>query len=143
MTNFKKDPDLVACLKAKFQDVLRNDRSLAESLYASLCNQEYVHKKTGYTFFPSWRVAGGIVADIRDLGEDYIAFYCSGGENGVYKSAYKLIKKCGWVIKKLTLTERIDYRRSIKKLKKDLKGDLKRTDDERAIKLLKMLLEHL
>lgn len=139
-----KEPNLIECLKDKFQDKLRKDGNLAVSLYASICNQEYIHKKTGYTFFPTWRCAGGIVADIRDVGEEYTDFYCSGGENGVYKKAYKLIKKCGWVIRKYTLTERIDYRIKLKETRRELKARIKENEDSpRMIKLFKFLLKRL
>ena len=139
----QKVPDLIECLKAKFQDRLRNDRDLAKILYASMCNCEYVHKKTGYTFCPTWRVAGRLVAEIRDVGEKYTSFYCSGGENGVYKKPYKLIKKCGWRIRPLTLTERIDRRIERKELKKALKQNIKTETNPRRLKLAKFLLERL
>ena len=136
-------PDLIKCLKSKFKDMLIKDRDLAVSLYASLCNCVYVHKKTGWEFSISWRSAGGAIADIRDLGEEYQAFYCSGGENGVYKKSYKLIKQCGWIIKPLTLTERIDSRIERKELKKQLKQSIKENINPRMTKLFKVQLEWL
>jgi len=140
----KQIPDLAKCLKNKFQDKLRKDKHLAELLYASLCNQEYVHKKTGWFYSCTWRSAGRIIAEIRDVGEDYIDFYCSGGENCVFKKPYKLIKKCGWRLKPYTLTEKIDQRNEAKKMRKDLKARIKKNEDHpKAIELFKFLLEAL
>lgn len=136
-------PNLIKCLKDKFQDKLREDKHLAKLLYASMCNQEYVHRKTGYTFFPTWRVAGRLVAEIRDIGEDYQAFYCSGGENGVYNKAYKLIKKCGWRIRPPTLTQKIDYHRERRKIKKEINQAIIEDNNPRMTKLYNFLLERL
>lgn len=58
----------------------RND--YAQNLYAALCNNRFV-KNTVYdvlknnTWTCSWRYAGGIVADIKGVG-DYMDWYCSG-----------------------------------------------------------------
>lgn len=54
----------------------------AQHLYAAMCNQEFVKNEVwpqlrGETWSCSWRMAGGIVADMREQG-DYIDWYCSG-----------------------------------------------------------------
>jgi hypothetical protein len=54
----------------------------AQHLYAAMCNQEFVKNEVwpilrGETWSCSWRMAGGIVADMREEG-DYIDWYCSG-----------------------------------------------------------------
>jgi hypothetical protein len=48
----------------------------AQNLYAALCNNRFF--KNDEEWSCSWRMAGGIVADLRNLGEDYLDWYCSG-----------------------------------------------------------------
>jgi hypothetical protein len=45
----------------------------------------------------SWRYAGGVVADIRDVGEDYINFYCSGNEGHVDAEVLDDLSNFGWI----------------------------------------------
>ena len=47
----------------------------SQNLYAALCNNRFFKDNEEWTC--SWRYAGGIVADLRDVGEDYMSFYCS------------------------------------------------------------------
>ena len=56
--------------KCKHSDVY------SQNLYAAMCNNTFYYGKEKWS--TSWRGAGGIVADIRDCGEDYIDWYCSG-----------------------------------------------------------------
>lgn len=64
-----------------------DDGSYAQNLYAAWCNMQWCPKE----FWPilrqdpdkdlwsaSWRGAGGIVANLRNKGEDYMDYYCSG-----------------------------------------------------------------
>ena len=64
-----------------------DDGSYAQNVYAAWCNMQWCPKE----FWPilrqdpdkdlwsaSWRGAGGIVADLRNKGEDYMDYYCSG-----------------------------------------------------------------
>lgn len=48
----------------------------------------------------SWRVAGGIIADIRNvnynLNEDYMDFYCSGNESMVTELVKECFERMGW-----------------------------------------------
>lgn len=48
----------------------------SQNLYAALCNNRFFKNDDEWTC--SWRVAGGIVADLRDKGEEYTDWYCSG-----------------------------------------------------------------
>jgi hypothetical protein len=53
----------------------QNDK-YAQNLYAALCNNRFFKNTEEWTC--SWRHAGGIVADLRNKGEDYMDWYCSG-----------------------------------------------------------------
>lgn len=64
------------------QDFYRNpiahnvmDRAYAEKLYAAFCNITW-HKGDDIIFRCSFREAGALVATLRNVGEDYMAFYC-------------------------------------------------------------------
>lgn len=56
----------------------------AQNLYASMCNMQWLHSSYMFEILKdemwhcSWRASGGIVADLRDKGEDYMKWYCSG-----------------------------------------------------------------
>jgi len=71
-------------------DKVRNDQSYAQNLYAALCNNEFQELELfevlrGRAWSCTWRYAGGIVADMRGEGGDYLDWYCSGmgpGGNG-------------------------------------------------------------
>lgn len=59
------------------------DKIYAQNLYAALCNNIFF--KNGQEWSCSWRMSGGIVADIRNIyiedwtkKEDYMDWYCSG-----------------------------------------------------------------
>ena len=75
--DIKQCPSIVAKCKG--------DNAYAQNLYAALCNIIW-YKTT--SFLPvlkgdnewscTWRYAGGLVAEIRDVGEDYMDWYCSG-----------------------------------------------------------------
>jgi len=55
----------------------------AQNLYCAMCNMRWQKRevmpvlKDEY-WSASWRSAGGIVAEIRNCGEDYMDWYCSG-----------------------------------------------------------------
>ena len=82
----------------------KNDNAYAQNLYAALCNIIW-YKTTA--FLPvlkgdnewscTWRYAGGLVARIRDNGEDYMDWYCSGIAGGdepdVYNEGVDLKRK--------------------------------------------------
>lgn len=65
-----------------FMEKLKTE-SYAQNLYAAMCNRRLqkidvipILKDEYWT--ASWRGAGGIIAGLRDCGEDYIDWYCSG-----------------------------------------------------------------
>jgi hypothetical protein len=75
------------------------DLDRAEALYAAMCNRAWRKEGTaegapGWNV--SWRVAGGIVAKMRDLGELYVDFYCSGNEGFVRQDVETLLTGLGW-----------------------------------------------
>ena len=78
-------PEMMAKIRA-------DDRRYAQNLYAAWCNMQWCPKE----FWPilrqdpdkdlwsaSWRGSGGIVADLRNKGEDYMDYYCSGMRGGL------------------------------------------------------------
>ena len=67
---------------SSFKERLKLDE-FAYAVYSAMCNQEWRKFDTKSRWGCSWRTSGGIVADLRDQGEDYIDFYCSG--MGIHK----------------------------------------------------------
>jgi hypothetical protein len=74
-----KDPEIL--------NKIRTRDDYAQNLYAAWCNMRWCPKELWPTlrqdpdkdlWSASWRGAGGIVADIRNNGEDYMDYYCSG-----------------------------------------------------------------
>ena len=64
------------------------DKRYAQHVYSALCNMRWqpldvmpILKDEWWTC--SWRSAGGIVADLRGIGEDYMDYYCSGIGDGL------------------------------------------------------------
>ena len=62
---------------------VRASDSYAQNLYAAICNRDFVKNDVwpllnDQRWSASWRAAGGIVADLRDIREDYMDYYCSG-----------------------------------------------------------------
>ena len=69
-------PDLAADLSADAAFVERvRDVGFAHAVYASLCNTEWRKDPSRRRWSCSWRTAGGLVADLRQLDESYIDFY--------------------------------------------------------------------
>lgn len=91
------------------------DREMACDFYRALCNMRW-KKIENYSeedrlvdtlkgvdptvWHCSWRHAGGIIADIRNLNyntsEGYMDFYCSGGEGRVSEKVNECFNKMGW-----------------------------------------------
>ena len=77
----------------------------SQNLYAALCNNRFFYGEEEWTC--SWRHAGGIVADLRNLNEDYLDWYCSGmsAKNGyvsesiITEEIRKDFGELGWTIK--------------------------------------------
>ena len=82
----------------------RNNKSYAQSIYAALCNNEFI--KNGKVWSCSWRYAGGIVANMRIEG-DYLDYYCAGlfnddpsvQEGKVTDEVREDFLKLGWEVK--------------------------------------------
>lgn len=85
------DDDLMASARIR---ELAADRRFAEDLYRALCNIRWF--RAGKEWGCTWRGAGGIVADLRDLGEEYIDFYCSGREGTVTDDVALELEQLGW-----------------------------------------------
>lgn len=84
---------------------VRNSDDYAKSLYAAMCNNDFVRLEVvpilkGETWGCSWRYAGGIIADMRETG-DYIDWYCAGNESEVTEEIREDLLKLGWVVKSL------------------------------------------
>lgn len=71
--------------------------AFADELYCSLCNVDWVHDD-GAKWSCTWRYAGGVVADLRNVGEDYIDFYCSpsGAEGTISDRVAEAMRDLGW-----------------------------------------------
>lgn len=89
------------CENIKFK---LKDESYARLFYAAMCNNTWKHED-GEVFQCSWRYAGGLVAELRELGEDYLDFYCNGmrgggGEGHVDPEIAKDLEYIGWFLQK-------------------------------------------
>ena len=77
-------PEIMAKIRAE-------DRYYAQNLYCAWCNMQWC-KRDPENVWPllkeqywhaSWRSSGGIVANLRNKGEDYLDYYCSGIKGGM------------------------------------------------------------
>jgi hypothetical protein len=59
------------------------DYDFAQKIYANLCNLVWYDYVNDEVIEFSWRSSGGFVSGIRQLGEDYMDFYCSGNEGEI------------------------------------------------------------
>ena len=75
-----------------------SDITFANKVYANLCNLVWYDYINDEVISQSWRGAGGFVASIRNLGEDYMDFYCSGNEGKVDKEIEDLFNANGIVV---------------------------------------------
>ena len=110
MANLEKD----LTFNPKIVELLKDD-SFAQRLYASMCNMRWKKKverepeelvvdalmgKDPTIWSCSWRSAGGVVADIRnmhyELNECYMDYYCSGNEGKVDPQIKELLGEMGW-----------------------------------------------
>jgi hypothetical protein len=71
------------------------DLEFAKELYAAFCNVSWY--KNGIEWGCSWRYAGEIVAELRNVGEDYLDFYCSGYEGRVTDRVAELLNDLNWL----------------------------------------------
>jgi len=96
----------------------------SQNLYSSLCNNRFFYGDEEWSC--SWRSAAGIVADLRNKGETYIDFYCSGmsnkegyvAESVVTEEISLDLMKLGWTIKSIMFGDIIKYEEKTAKNKK-------------------------
>jgi hypothetical protein len=74
------------------------DQLYAVNLYRIMCNNEFTCAKKKEPWSCTWRSAGAIVAELRDIGEDYMDFYCSGNESMVDEEVEQDLKNLGWTV---------------------------------------------
>ena len=77
------------------------NQDYCQNLYAALCNNDWIKADmlsilAAEYWHCSWRYAGGIVAELRNQNEDYIDFYCSGGEGIVQDDIAEDFARIGW-----------------------------------------------
>lgn len=94
--DYDMEADMNNCQELK---ILVGNHDMATELYRALCNVDWY--KNGIRWSCSWRYAGGIVADLRNVGEDYLDFYCSGDEGLVNPTIQETLAKIGWSPNKL------------------------------------------
>jgi hypothetical protein len=77
----------------------------SQNLYAAMCNNSFYYDDEEWS--TSWRGAGSIISDIRDAGETYLDWYCSGmytqegyvAESVVTDEIRLDLMKLGWVVR--------------------------------------------
>jgi hypothetical protein len=89
--------------------------SYSQNLYSAMCNNLFY--KNDEEWSCSWRYAGGVLADMRSMGESYIDWYCSGigshndgyvGESFVTDEIRSDLLQLGWTIKEYPQNEKAD-----------------------------------
>lgn len=96
--NTRPQHDFEADLRSVLGEGMRTDDSLAQEVYAALCNVDWEHED-GSRYSCSWRYAGGLVAEIRtgtDGSESYLDWYCSGNEGRVSERVDEALAPTGW-----------------------------------------------
>jgi hypothetical protein len=95
-------------------DLISNDRVVtkcktseiyAQNLYSALCNNRFFYGTSEWSC--SWRMSGGIVAEIVDNNRNYMDYYCSGigdkegyvGEGTVTDEIRLDLMMMGWTVK--------------------------------------------
>lgn len=77
--DIRNSPEIMAKIR-------QEDRYYAQNLYCAFSNMQWcprdiipaLRQGDKDLWSASWRGAGGIVADLRNKGEDYMDYYCSG-----------------------------------------------------------------
>jgi len=87
----------------RLKEILTNsnkmsDVEFANKIYANLCNLVWYDYISDECIHFSWRGSGGFVASVRNLGEGYMDFYCSGNEGVVDEEIKKLFNDNGIVL---------------------------------------------
>ena len=87
--------DLEHDIKA-LADRCRGDREFAVELYGALCNAHWRHDDGTEWPGGTWRYVADVVAHLRGHGEDYMDFYCSGGEGEITGRVAAAMAALGW-----------------------------------------------
>lgn len=94
----RKDMDVNIAFEFDIEKLIPKlmNNEYAKDFYRALCNMRW--KKYGYPepYSCSFRYAGGLVAKLRNKGEDYMNFYLSGNEGNITKEISKDLHKLGW-----------------------------------------------
>lgn len=110
MTHYSMQTDMMET--EWFRNKVKRSKSYAQNLYAAMCNNEFQKQDTWEVLTDnrwgcSWRAAGGVVATLRDCGEDYMDYYCSG--MGAYaiddKNPEKYYAETGYVHEEVVTDE--------------------------------------
>lgn len=88
----------------------KQSNAYAQNLYAAMCNNRFFKEEHEWT--SSWRMSGEIVAYLRNCGESYLDWYCSGmgnrpdfvEEGSVSDEIRNDLLELGWYIKPYELT---------------------------------------
>lgn len=108
-------PDLVEDIRGcpEMMAKIRDESDIySQNLYAAWCNMQWAKKTTwgekagelgplsidtDKLWTASWRAAGGIVANLRNKGGDYLDYYCSGIRNDDYQEDLNIPFPRGYV----------------------------------------------
>jgi len=77
-------PDMQADITNSFvHEKVKSNAVYAQNLYAAMCNMQWQKGElwpilANELWTVSWRVSGGIIAELREQGGDYLDWYCSG-----------------------------------------------------------------
>lgn len=106
IVEFEQEPDLEQDLykSSKIKQKCENIE-YAEKLYGALCNSDW-KKRTDPNPLTDWkncwsctfRYAGEIIANIRNVGEDYLDFYLLGNYAELDEEIVKDIEELDWVL---------------------------------------------
>ena len=112
MKEFDLQEEIKDCswIMAKIQ---ADDRRYAQNLYAAWCNMQWCKREmwpilSERYWSASWRGAGRIVAELRNKGEDYKDYYCSGMRGGLSfdgKDDDAYFKRTGYVSESVVTDE--------------------------------------
>lgn len=97
--------DLFSC--EYIRNKCKNSDTYSQNLYSAMCNNLFYKESDEWSC--SWRMSGGIVADLRDKGEEYTDWYCSGilgdkvngyvAESVVTPEITNDLLNLGWIVK--------------------------------------------
>jgi hypothetical protein len=101
----KPDLELDLFKSDTIREKCKTSRVYAQNLYAAMSNNRFFYNEAEWTC--SWRMSGGIVADLVGEGESYLDYYCSGmasvdgyvSEGHVTEEIRLDLMKLGWIVK--------------------------------------------